>query len=132
MATFAKLISLLLAVGLACATDQRAGGYIESSDAGGVGDGEPRVVYQGGDGSSCDQAVVIVGHRDIAEAAAAEKAWITKHYPGYVRVGGSVEHPVADRNSKTDSRLWAVAHLRSPEGTSIEVCFEIGSFRRKE
>jgi len=41
------------------------------------------VVYEGGDGSTIEKAVVIKGAADTFEGIGAESAWIQSHHPGW-------------------------------------------------
>ena len=41
------------------------------------------VTYGGGDGTSCDRAIVIQGASGAEPAVLAQKAWLQNHHPGY-------------------------------------------------
>jgi len=40
------------------------------------------IKYEGGDGSSCKQAIAIVGAHGEQDGVASEYTWINQHYPG--------------------------------------------------
>ena len=74
---------------------------------------------QEGDGSSCDQAVVIHADNE-SEGVRAEYAWLEQHYPGYQRKSQALiqcgERP-ADQLS-----------IVTADGESIDVYFDISEY----
>lgn len=81
----------------------------------------PAIGYAGGDGSSCAEAVIIVGAATEAEGVQAEIDWIRTHYPGG-RKGAQTPRALNGRNYDTVEILTA-------EGRVIEICFDVtGSY----
>jgi hypothetical protein len=77
---------------------------------------EPK--FSGGDGSSCEQAVVPVV-REGATMVEAESQWLQKTYGG-----GSLVRQVlgesADGKRRYDLIVW-----RKPDGQTVDVCFDV-------
>lgn len=81
----------------------------------------PAIGYAGGDGSSCAQAVIIVGAATEAEGVQAEIDWIRTHYPGGRR-GAQTPRTLNGRNYDSVEILTA-------EGRVVEICFDVtGSY----
>ncbi len=74
--------------------------------------------FSGGDGSSCEEAVVPVV-REGATMVEAERQWLQKTYGG-----GSLVRQVlgesADGKRRYDLILW-----RKPDGQTVDVCFDV-------
>ena len=77
---------------------------------------EPK--FSGGDGSSCEEAVVPV-LREGATMVETERQWLQKKYGG-----GSLVRQVlgesADGKRRFDLILW-----RKPDGQTVDVCFDV-------
>jgi hypothetical protein len=77
---------------------------------------EPK--FSGGDGSSCEQAVVPVA-REGATMVETERHWLQKTYGG-----GSLVRQVlgesADGKRRFDVIVW-----RKPDGQTVDVCFDV-------
>ena len=66
----------------------------------------------GGDGSSCEQAVVVSGVQ-------AEYAWLRKTYGG----GTLVRQALAA--SPDGKRRYDLVRWRKPDGVTVDVCFDV-------
>jgi len=64
----------------ATATTEASSGPDEAAAS--QGSGKTGIQYEGGDGSSCQQAIAIVGARGEQDGVASEYTWIKQHYPG--------------------------------------------------
>ena len=118
-------LPLVCVIGLGCASPKR--GQVLKTVCNSV-----VIEYGGGDGSSCEEAVIISGPSDIREGASAEDIWLRSHHPNFVRVGGSIEYPFCVRDcEKIEPRVWERAKLRGPDGREVEVCFDVTSFHGK-
>ena len=92
----------------------------EPEDDGGVEEGVGGIRYAGGDGSSCEQAVVILGAAGEFQGISAEYAWLNKHYPGY---------RVLDQALVLCADHWAdILGIRTAQGTGRDVYFDIEDF----
>jgi hypothetical protein len=78
------------------------------------------ISYSGGDGSSFEQAVVIKTGLGTESGIAAEKSWIRKHYPGAQITGQMLKNP--------DEKVYDVISIRTADGSSRDVYFDITSF----
>jgi hypothetical protein len=81
------------------------------------------IVYQGGDGSSCEQAIVIrdVPYREVG--ALAERLWLAKNYPGYCRATQS--------GLSLTNRHYDVVEFATAEGETRKVYFDATEFAHK-
>jgi hypothetical protein len=76
------------------------------------------VYYEGGDGSSMDEAIVIRGTRSEPEAVAAEYDFISRAYgPGCMRDRQSLGHD--------DGRWFDILEVILPGGSRLTVYFDI-------
>jgi hypothetical protein len=75
--------------------------------------------YGGGDGTSCEQAVVIHEKSEMA-GIAAEYAWLKARYPGYRRGPQSL--------SKCGDRPADKIEIRTADGRELAVVFDISEF----
>ena len=86
-----RIIAFLTLTLLACATTSQPGAPPARPAA-----GPSHVTYAGGDGTSCEQAVVIKNASDF-EGVQAEYVWLRGHYPGAKVLGQALikcgEHP---------------------------------------
>jgi hypothetical protein len=78
------------------------------------------ISYGGGDGSSCEQAVVIRDARNTREGAAAEQAWLVASYPG-----AQIKQQALSQEGKTVFDRFTLA---APGGGERQVCFDITGF----
>jgi len=81
-----------------------------------IGAEEPR--FTGGDGSSCEQAVIPL----VAEGTAmvqAEYAWLRKTFGGGALVRQALGAS-SDGRRRYDLILW-----RKPDGQTVDVCFDV-------
>ncbi|REJ73510.1 MAG: hypothetical protein DWQ36_06880 [Acidobacteria bacterium] len=87
------------------------------------------VTYEGGDGSSCDQAVVIRGARSTLEGIAAERAWLRQKHPGHRFVEQGVV-PASEPGLRSYDLITIQTPPRSAGGEWKQrtVCFDIDDF----
>jgi len=78
------------------------------------------ISYSGGAGSSCDSAIVIRDAKDTGEGIAAENVWIRWKFPGAQKAGQSLHHQ--------NGRSYDVIELSTPDGSDLELCFDITAF----
>ena len=81
---------------------------------------EPHIRFVGGDGSSCHQAVVIVGASHETEGVRAERWWVFTKHPG--------SRIVSQDLSEKDGRQFEAIHVLTADGSSQTICFDITSF----
>lgn len=78
----------------------------------------PKITYSGGDGSSFEKAVIILG-ADATSGVKAEYQYLQKKFPGYQPGSQSlVEH---------DKRMYDVLEISTPSGPK-KVYFDITDF----
>jgi hypothetical protein len=77
---------------------------------------EPR--YSGGDGSSCEEAVVAVPGRGMT-VIQAQHRWLRKTFGGGALVGQALGAS-SDGKRRYDLVLW-----RKPDGQTVNVCFDV-------
>ena len=77
------------------------------------------MLYGGGDGSSCEKAVVIHARGEMA-GVRAEYDWLAAKYPGYQRDMQSL----TTCNEKPADKL----HVRLPDGRELDVFFDISEY----
>ncbi len=119
--TKTAVIAVLLAA-TACASDSQREVFKVAS-------GSVLIEYGGGDGSSCKQAVEILGVSGLTDGVSAEDLWLSQHHPGYVRVGSAIEVPFCYQDCENvEQKVWEVVRLRGPDGQEIEVCFDVTIF----
>ena len=78
------------------------------------------VVFTGGDGSSCEKAIVIQHAANNLEGVAAEKAWISWKYPK----AKLKNQGLSGIDNKTFDRL----EIETADGASKTICFDITDF----
>ena len=81
---------------------------------------EPHVVFGGGDGSTCAEAVVITGTSHEPEGVRAQRWWIFTKNVGAKIAGQSV--------SERGGKDLETVDLVMPDGRHKSVCFDISSF----
>jgi hypothetical protein len=78
------------------------------------------IVFKGGDGKTCENAILIENAKNTTEGVSAEKAWLKANYPG----SQSIEHAVG----KQDGKMVEAFKLKTKEGNTINICFDVTSF----
>jgi hypothetical protein len=78
------------------------------------------ITYGGGDGTSCEQAIIVQGAHGEADGVHSEYDWLKAHYPGYRMIRQAEE--LGKR--KTYDRL----DFADKDGKSHSVCFDISAF----
>lgn len=78
------------------------------------------ILFKGGDGRNCENAIKIENARNTAEGVEAEKVWIEANYPGSQRI----EHAIA----KQDGKIVEAFKLKTKDGDTINICFDVTSF----
>jgi hypothetical protein len=122
MARFELVVTAVLAT-LAldgCASTSGAGPTNDPRPAAGGGAlaAQP-MMYGGGDGSSCAQAVVVHARSEMA-GVRAEYAWIAARYPGYQRGGQSL----IQCNDRPADQL----RIRTASGQEVDIFFDISEY----
>lgn len=87
---------------------------------GGAEEGAGGIRYDGGDGSSCEQAVVILGAKSEFEGIGAEYDWLGRHYPG--------SEVLEQALGQCDGHWADILSIRTAQGESREVYFDIEEF----
>ena len=77
------------------------------------------VEISGGEGASCDDAVVIEAP-DTASGVRAESLWLERRYPGHQKIRQSL--------ISCDGRMADQLEIRTVEGDLVEIYFDIASF----
>ena len=78
---------------------------------------EQTMLYSGGDGSSCDQAVVINGAKYRETGLMAQRLWLQKRYPGCQ----TVKEQVVNTNNKRFDQV----ELTTADGQNSSVYFDV-------
>lgn len=79
-----------------------------------------RITYKGGDGSSFEKAVVIVGATSSMDGVPAEGKWLKKKYGSYEKLQqGLVQH---------EGKFYDVITIRTEKGKEVVVYFDISDF----
>jgi hypothetical protein len=81
------------------------------------------LAYAGGDGSSCEQAVVIGETKYRETGTLAEKLWLEKRYPGYCQTRQSV--------IRSDGKQFDLVEFATADGQARKVYFDSTSFANK-
>ncbi len=82
-----------------------------------------RLAYSGGDGSSCEQAVVIGETRYREAGSLAEKLWLEQKYPGYCQTRQSVIQSAGKR--------FDLVEFATADGQTRKVYFDSTSLANK-
>jgi len=113
MRSFLVLACCLLLIGC-----QTTGG---TSSAGSIPSGGPtRISYEGGDGSSTAQAVIIKGARNESDGVRSEYSWIQQHFPG--------SRPAQQGLINSNGRAYDSVTFTLANGERRTVFFDIGEF----
>jgi hypothetical protein len=75
--------------------------------------------FGGGDGSSCEQAVVVHARGEMA-GVRAEYDWLGAKFPGYARRSQSLSH-CGDKPAD-------ILEIRTADGRTVEVYFDISEY----
>jgi len=81
---------------------------------------KPKITFKGGDGSSMEKAIVIVGAKNEIEGVNSEYAWLKKHHPKW-KVG---KQALISKKGKKYDILTCVL----PNNQKKEVWFDISGF----
>ncbi len=84
---------------------------------------QPYIGFAGGDGSRCDQAVVITGANHETEGIRAQRWWVFSKHVGSKVLGQSV--------SSANGRDLEIFDIILADGTRKQICFDITSFYGK-
>jgi hypothetical protein len=78
------------------------------------------ITYGGGNGTTCDRAIIVQGAHGEADGVHSEYDWLKAHYPGYKMVR---QAEVTGKDKMYDQLDFA-----DKDGKSHSVCFDITSF----
>ena len=81
---------------------------------------EGHVTYSGGDGSSIDKAIFIMGAKEESEGVKAEYDYLDKHFPNYKLVRQSL------LNEK--KRSCDLLEITTPDGVGRAIYFDITDY----
>ncbi len=81
------------------------------------------VVFAGGDGSSCEHAVLIQGARGEFEGVASEYRWLSERHPGWNLTEQSLV--------QSGKRSYDVLDFTTVDGRKRRVCFDVSEFYRE-
>jgi len=87
-----------------------------------TGQGQSSIVFEGGDGTSCERAVVIKGARNEFDGVASEYRWLSEHHPGWNLIEQSLV--------ESASGSYDVLDFRGADGQRRRACFDISDFYR--
>jgi hypothetical protein len=79
--------------------------------------------FAGGDGSSCQQAVVITDARFREAGALAERVWLERKYPGY--------HQAKQSSMEAADRHYDCIEFATADGEARTVYFDASDFFNK-
>lgn len=78
------------------------------------------IKFSGGDGSSCQKAIVITQAANNSEGVAAEKAWIARNYPNAKIKGQAL--------SSAKNKTFDTLEIKKANGEVETLCFDITDF----
>jgi hypothetical protein len=84
---------------------------------------QPLLAFTGGDGTSCQQAVVISGASYHETGFVAERVWLGQRYPG--------SHETAKSTMVSGNRHYDLYELKTSDGQSKKVYFDSTDFFAK-
>jgi hypothetical protein len=90
------------------------------ADAGSEDGGLSQIRFEGGDGSSCEMAIVILGAASDFEGVGAEYGWLAVHYPGYELLRQAL--------STCGDHFVDILRIRTTDGAEFDVYFDIDDF----
>jgi len=76
--------------------------------------------FVGGDGTSCEQAIVIRGAANEWEGVASEYRYLTERHPGWTLKGQSLV--------RSGERSFDLLEFATADGTARRACFDISEF----
>ena len=79
--------------------------------------------YSGGDGSSCEKAVVVRGVDTIQQGIAAERAWWRREYPG-----SKMERQELLGSGDEGEDMFDLITIKTRNGFEVKLCFGINEF----
>lgn len=83
-----------------------------------VADAAP--TFHGGDGSTCEQAIVIRGAANEWEGVASEYRYLEERHPGWTLKGQSLV--------RSGDRSYDLLEFATADGTARRACFDISEF----
>jgi hypothetical protein len=87
---------------------------------GGVALASAGVAFEGGDGGSCEQAIVIKGARNEFEGVSSEYRYLSERHPGWKLVEQSLLH--------SGERSFDLLEFTTSDGKKQRACFDISDF----
>lgn len=79
-----------------------------------------RITYKGGDGTSFEKAVIIVGAKNSMEGVPAESVWLKKKYKGYEKLQQAlVQH---------EGKVYDVITIKTKRDKELVIYFDISGF----
>lgn len=82
--------------------------------------------FKGGDGSSKEKAIIILGAANSEQGVPAEYKYLDKKYPGYIATAQKLVH------DEETGKVYDVIYLSTKKGEKITVYFDISGFFGKE
>jgi hypothetical protein len=79
-----------------------------------------QIRFEGGDGASCEQAIVIKGAPNEFEGVKSEYRYLTERYPGWSLTEQSLLH--------SGDRSFDLLEFTTPDGEKRRACFDISEF----
>lgn len=86
-------------------------------------DAAENVAFHGGDGSNCEQAIIIKGAANTLLGLGAENQWIEEHHPGAQRL--------STHQGDCPDRITDVVEIRTTAGEQEFIYFDISEFYGK-
>ena len=119
-ATALLLASAIIAAATSCGSDANSSAKSKAPDPMKI----DHIQYEGGDGSSMEQAVVIKSANGEAEGVAAERMWIQKVHPDWKKSAQRLVYPI-----KSDSnRRYDLIDYITLDGETRTIFFDITDF----
>ena len=82
--------------------------------------GRSSIAFEGGDGTTCERAVVIKGADNEFDGVASEYRWLSEHHPGWDLIEQSLV--------QSATRSYDVLDFRTADGQTRRACFDISDF----
>jgi hypothetical protein len=112
----AAIAMIVLITGAGCATNENSAANAQAQETVRIG----HLVFEGGDGRSMAQAVIIKNAANEMEGVGAEARWINKVHPGWLKG----RQALLTRNGKAYDRI----EYRTPDGKTATIFFDITGF----
>lgn len=80
------------------------------------------ILFSGGDGATCERAVIIQGAANELDGVASEYRWLSEHHPGWDLIEQSLV--------RSANRSYDVLDFRTVDGRRLRACFDISDFYR--